>query len=462
MRRFYQQLVTLCVLCLTLSTGSALAVNTPTTAADLQKNFPLEELQLFTRVVDQIKTNYVQDVADKKLFESAVKGMLEGLDPHSSFLDEESFNDLKINTSGKFGGLGIEVTMDEGFIKVVTPLDDTPAEKAGIMPGDLIVRLDETPVKGISLRDAVNMMRGEKGTPITLTIVREGEQNPLKLTLLRDDIRVANVKSRLLEPGYGYVRLTHFQTNTSKDMLAAVQKLQTESGERGLKGLILDLRNNPGGVLDAAVQVSDAFLDKSKLKYDGLIVYTEGRLPSSQIKEFASGGDVLNAAPLVVLVNTGSASASEIVAGALQDQQRAIIMGTKTFGKGSVQTVLPLGDRSALKLTTAFYYTPSGRSIQASGIEPDVVVDRITVKAMNTEADEFVREADLQGHLVSKKNAVPKEVKDAKDPKNKDKTAGKPVETPAAPAPKLVNTDYQLNEALNLLKGLNIMALSKG
>jgi len=448
MRRFYKKLAFIGFVSFNLNAGALLAAETA--ALDAQKNFPLEELQMFTRVVDQIKTNYVEEVGDKKLFENAVRGMLEGLDPHSSYLDEESFSDLKVSTSGKFGGLGIEVTMDDGFIKVITPLDDTPAEKAGILPGDLIIRLDETPVKGISLRDAVGMMRGEKGTPITLTIVREGEQNPLRLTLTRDVIHVANIKSRMIEPGYGYVRLTHFQANTSKDMLAAIDKLKAESGTNGLNGLILDLRNNPGGVLDAAVQVSDSFLDKKNLKHDGLIVYTEGRLPSSQIREYATAGDVVNGAPIVVLVNTGSASASEIVAGALQDQKRAIIMGTKTFGKGSVQTVLPLTDHSALKLTTAFYYTPSGRSIQASGIEPDVVVDKITVKSVSVDPDEFVREADLQGHLTSNKNAAAKDAKKEKgDKANADKA-------------KLVNTDYQLNEALNLLKGLNIMTPAKG
>lgn len=454
MRRFYQAIAT-------ISFVSFLFIQ-PTFSKDTNPSsstaqFPLEELQLFTRVVDQIKTNYVEEVKDKKLFENAVRGMLEGLDPHSSYLDEEAFNDLKVSTTGKFGGLGIEVTMDEGFIKVVTPLDDTPAEKAGIQPGDLIVRLDETPVKGLSLRDAVSMMRGEKGTPITLTIVREGLQNPMRLTLQRDTIHVANVKSRFLEPGYAYLRLTHFQSNTGKDMLAALEKLQTEAGAKGLKGLVLDLRNNPGGVLDAAVQVSDAFLDKKKLKHDGLIVYTEGRLPSSQFKEYANPGDVLNGAPMVVLVNTGSASASEIVAGALQDQQRAIIMGTKTFGKGSVQTVLPLTDKSALKLTTAFYYTPSGRSIQASGIEPDVVVDKIAVKSVNTEPNEYVREADLQGHLTSNKNAAPKKDKE-KEKDSKEKDAKSSEEQSNA---KIMSNDYQLNEALNLLKGLNVITASK-
>jgi carboxyl-terminal processing protease len=450
MRRFYQQVAVFSLLSfLSINVTFAQEKAAVETQDPSSQQFPLEELQLFTRVVDQIKTNYVEDVKDKKLFENAVRGMLEGLDPHSAYLDEEAFTDLKVSTSGKFGGLGIEVTMDDGFIKVVTPLDDTPAEKAGILPGDLIVRLDETPVKGISLRDAVAMMRGEKGTPITLTIVREGEQNPLRLTLQRDVIHVANVKSRSLEPGYGYVRLTHFQANTAKDMMAAIEKLQNDAGQAGVKGLILDLRNNPGGVLDAAVQVSDAFLDKKKLKYDGLIVYTEGRLPSSQLREYANNGDVIKGAPMVVLVNTGSASASEIVAGALQDQQRAVIMGTKTFGKGSVQTVLPLSEKSALKLTTAFYYTPSGRSIQASGIEPDVVVDKIAVKSVNTEPSEFIREADLQGHLTSNKK---KEVKEEKKEKPSE------AETNA----KFVNSDYQLNEALNLLKGLNIITPSKG
>lgn len=460
MRRFYQRAALIGLLSVIPLTAFVAQQKTTSNVAipGQEQQFPLEELQLFTRVVDQIKTNYVEEVPDKKLFENAIRGMLEGLDPHSAYLDEDAFSDLKVSTTGKFGGLGIEVTMDDGFIKVVTPLDDTPADKAGILPGDLIVRLDETPVKGISLRDAVTMMRGEKGTPITLTIVREGEPNPLRLTLQRDVIHVANVKSKTLEPGYGYVRLTHFQANTAKDMVSAIEKMQAQAGTTGLKGLILDLRNNPGGVLDAAVQVSDAFLDKNKLKYDGLIVYTEGRLPNSQIREFANAQDILKGAPMVVLVNTGSASASEIVAGALQDQQRAVIMGTKTFGKGSVQTVLPLNETSALKLTTAFYYTPSGRSIQASGIEPDVVVDKVAVKSVNASPDDIViREADLQNHLTSNKNNIANKEKD----KKKETTSAEAAPKEKASDAKLVNSDYQLHEALNLLKGLNIIQPAK-
>jgi carboxyl-terminal processing protease len=392
---------------------------------------PLEDLRTFTDVYMRIKRNYVEEVDDATLLENAIRGMLSGLDPHSSYLSERDFRDLQIGTSGEFGGLGIEVGMEDGFVKVIAPIDDTPASRAGVKAGDLIIRLDDKPVKGMTLNEAVNEMRGPKGTDITLTIIRQGVDQPLRITLTRDVIRVRSVRSEMLEPGFGYVRISNFQSKTAQNLVEEVQKLQRDGN--GLRGLILDLRNNPGGVLNGAVGVSDAFLE------DGLIVYTEGRTADSQFRYQASPGDVLKGAPMVVLVNEGSASASEIVAGALQDHQRAVIMGTQTFGKGSVQTILPLRQETALKLTTARYYTPNGRSIQAEGIVPDIKLERLTVAEADSEAAlRPVTEADLSRHLQRQRAA-----EEARE------------ETPDNGS--LAKRDYQLYEALNLLKGLTIL-----
>jgi carboxyl-terminal processing protease len=398
---------------------------------------PLKELRTFTDVFANIKNNYVEPVDDKELIDNAVRGMLSGLDPHSAYLDVESYEELQVGTTGEFGGLGIEVGMENGFVKVIAPIDDTPAQRAGVEAGDLIIRLDDTPVKGMTLKEAVDMMRGKPGTSITLTIVREGLDKPLKTVITRAVIKVKSVKSRVLEPGYGYLRITQFQSATGETLVEAINTLKKDSG--GLKGVVLDLRNNPGGVLNAAVDVSDAFLDK------GLVVYTEGRTEDSRVEFPASPGDLLSGAPIVVLVNVGSASASEIVAGALQDHKRAIIMGSKTFGKGSVQTVLPMNDGSALKLTTARYYTPSGRSIQAEGIVPDIQLENVKLAAVEEPEFEAIKEADLSRHL---------------DNGDGGGEAMPAAETPAAGAEKkesLANEDYQLYEALNLLKGLNIL-----
>jgi carboxyl-terminal processing protease len=392
---------------------------------------PLEDLRTFTDVYMRIKRNYVEEVDDATLLENAIRGMLSGLDPHSSYLSERDFRDLQIGTSGEFGGLGIEVGMEDGFVKVIAPIDDTPASRAGVKAGDLIIRLDDKPVKGMTLNDAVNEMRGPKGTDITLTIIREGVDQPIRITLTRDVIRVRSVRSEILEPGFGYVRISNFQSKTAQNLVEEVQKLQREGN--GLRGLILDLRNNPGGVLNGAVGVSDAFLE------DGLIVYTEGRTVDSQFRYQASPGDVLKGAPMVVLVNEGSASASEIVAGALQDHQRAVIMGTQTFGKGSVQTILPLRQETALKLTTARYYTPSGRSIQAEGIVPDIKLEKLTVAEGDGEAAlRPVTEADLSRHLQRQR-------------------AAEEAREEAPDNGSLAKRDYQLYEALNLLKGLTIL-----
>ncbi len=395
---------------------------------------PVEQIRTFAEVFAKVKKDYVEGVDDTVLLESAIKGMLEGLDPHSSYLDEEAYLELQEGTSGKFGGLGIEVGMEDGFIKVISPIDDTPAEKAGIKSGDLIIRLDETPVKGLSLSGAVSRMRGEPGTDITLTIVREGEEKPLKLTITRDIIKVKSVKIQTLEPGFGYLRISHFQIHTAEDARTNLQKLKEDNNE--LDGLILDLRNNPGGILSAAVGVSDLFLDK------GLIVYTEGRIEDSKLKFNAKPADMLDDAPIVVLVNAGSASASEIVAGALQDHKRAVIMGQKTFGKGSVQTILPISNNSALKLTTARYYTPSGRSIQASGIVPDIIIDRVRIESLEEETN-IITEKNLTRHLDNNANEDADEDKDATE---------KDLETKS-----IVANDYAIHQALNVLKGLEIL-----
>jgi carboxyl-terminal processing protease len=394
---------------------------------------PYEGLRTFSEVYGRIRQDYVESVPDEKLLEDAIRGMLTGLDPHSAYLDQEQYNELKVGTTGQFGGLGIEVGMENGFVKVIAPIDDTPADKAGIKAGDLIIRLDDRPVKGMALNDAVKMMRGEPGTDIVLTVVREGVQQPLKITITRDVIRIKSVKSRLLEDGYAYVRITSFQSQTGDSVVEAIDEMK-KKGE--IKGLVLDLRNNPGGVLNAAVSVSDAFLES------GLIVYTDGRIEDSKMKFSATANDVLKGAPIVVLINAGSASASEIVAGALQDHKRAVIMGEKTFGKGSVQTIMPTSNGGAVKLTTARYYTPSGRSIQAEGIAPDVPISK--VKLQMAEKSEFapIKEADLANHLTNEKSPAGDDGKGDDAAKEDDALAVQ---------------DFPLNEALNLLKGINIM-----
>jgi len=403
---------------------------------DVRATLPVEELRTFSDVFGRIKNDYVVDVDDKELIENAIRGMLSGLDPHSSYLDAEEFTELQVGTTGQFGGLGIEVGMEDGFVKVIAPIDDTPAQRAGVQAGDLVIRLDDTPVKGMSLNEAVKIMRGKPGSTIVLTIVREGLDKPIKISITRDIIKVKSVRARMLDPGYGYLRISQFQSKTADYMLDAIEKLKKENdGE--LKGLVLDLRNNPGGVLNGAVAVSDAFLTK------GMIVYTEGRIADSRLRFNATPDDIIDGAPLVVLVNQGSASASEIVAGALQDHKRAIIIGAKTFGKGSVQTILPLSSNSALKLTTARYYTPSGRSIQAEGITPDIELETIEVAQIET-GIEPLKEADLTHHL--KNGNSDKADEDKVSDKDEDGKSGS-----------LVKDDYMLYEALNLLKGLVIL-----
>ncbi len=422
---------------------------------------PVEELREFAEVFGRIKSDYVEPVSDKKLITEAITGMLSGLDPHSAYLDAESFKELQVGTHGEFGGLGIEVGMEDGLVKVVSPIEDTPAFHAGIKTGDLIIKLDDTMVKGMTLNDAVKRMRGKPGSKITLTILRKDVPKPLTFTLVRAVIKVQSVKSKLVDSGYGFVRITQFQEQTSENLATALEKMVKENGGP-LNGLVLDLRNDPGGLLTSAVGVSATFLPK-----DALVVYTEGRTADAKMRLTASPAnyvrghgqsdylsklpDSIKSVPLVVLVNSGSASASEIVAGALQDHKRAVIMGTQTFGKGSVQTILPLGNNTAIKLTTARYFTPGGRSIQAKGIVPDIVVED-----PNTDGHDFLRlrEADLDKHLINNKPSEDKP-DTSKSKLAPPATNGEP--TKFVPTEFGSKSDYQLTQALNLLKGMQIL-----
>ena len=403
--------------------------------AHLKSQLPLDELRTFADVFNHIRLSYVEEIDDKTLLENAIRGMLSGLDPHSTYLDSKSFDDLQASTSGEFGGLGLEVGMENGFVKIIAPIDGTPAEKAGLESGDLIIKLDGKPVKGMSLNDAVTVMRGKRGSDIELTIVREGAHQPFDVTITRDIIKVVSVRSRALEPGFGYIRIAQFQSKTGEEFRKAVKKLLND--ETTLKGLVVDLRNNPGGILQASVDVADTVLE------EGLIVYTEGRLSNSHSQYSAAPNDLSNGTPIVVLINGGSASASEIVAGALQDHHRAVIMGTESFGKGSVQTVVPLSDKHAIKLTTARYFTPNGRSIQAQGIVPDITVERAKIEALVS--GPRITEADLSGHLSNENGSGDESTSKNRQTQTKDD---------------LFNKDNQLYEALNLLKGLHILSLS--
>ena len=397
----------------------------------------MENVQRFSNALGQIQKYYVKPVDDKELFDNAIRGMLNGLDPHSAYLDEGSFKELQASTSGEFGGLGIEVTMEDGVVKVVTPLVGSPAFKAGIKAGDYIIKLGKQSVQGLSLRDAVDAMRGKEGVPLNLTILRKGQSKPLNFTIVRKKITIASVIGKLLADGYGYIRLTQFQALTNEDMEKEITHLK-EQNKGSLKGMILDLRNNPGGLLDSAIQVSDSFLDNNKAGKPKVIVYTQGRLAGSKFTALTKPGDILNNAPIVVLINNGSASAAEIVAGALKDNKRALILGTRSFGKGSVQTVLPLDATRAIKLTTALYYTPSGTSIQAQGIIPDIVIEEIEIpKANDTKTDIFTgfSEANLNGHLINKNEKLKIKQDQIID---------------------LLHEDYQLYAAFTILRGLAI------
>ena len=389
---------------------------------------PLDDVRLFTEALDRIRMSYVEEIDDRTLLENAIRGMLANLDPHSAFVDGRDFDSLRETTTGEFGGLGIEVGQENGYILVIAPIDDTPAHRAGLRSGDLIVAIDSQPVRDMLPEDAANLMRGEPGTEVTLTVSRDALE-PFDVEIIREVIAVNSVRSRLLEPGYAYARIPIFRLNTGKDFQQEVAGLLEEDPE--LKGLVLDLRNNPGGVLQASVDVVDAFVDS------GRVVYTQGRLREAATEYFANAETVAPDLPVVVLINGGSASAAEIVAGALQDHSRAVVMGTRSFGKGSVQSVLPLDGDRAIKLTTSLYYTPNGRSIQAQGIEPDIVVEEAFITRRSRNVTQFA-EADLPGSLENRNGAD-------------GNTA------PLVSAAEVLTTDYPLNEALNLLKGLNTL-----
>lgn len=421
---------TLAVLGLGMSLGLGLSLTSGVFATKQPADLPLDELQSFVEILNRVQSDYVEDIGDDALLENAIRGMLSGLDPHSAYLDPEEYKEVTVSTSGKFGGLGIEVQMQDGAVLVVAPIDDTPAKRAGIQPGDLIVKIDDTPVKGMSLTEAVRQMRGEPGTDIELTVIREGETQPLLVDITRDIIRVRSVRSRILELEYGYLRISTFTGNTGKLLNEEINKLLKEN-KGDLRGVVLDLRTNPGGVLNAAVDVSDAFLEK------GTIVSIKGRNGDNSRSFNARPGDRLNGAPLVVLVNEASASASEIVAGALQDHKRALLVGAKTFGKGSVQTIMPLPNQAAIKLTTARYYTPDGRSIQAKGIEPDVTIDRVKVEKRDS-GPKPIGESDLSGRLDNEDG-------DTSEADEAEQNLVSPEQ------------DFALYEALNILKGMAVM-----
>jgi carboxyl-terminal processing protease len=436
---------------------------------------PMDELRTFSEVFGRIKSDYVESVPDKKLIREAINGMVTGLDPHSAFLDEDSFKELQVSTAGKFGGLGIEVNMEDGFVRVVSPIEGTPAHRAGIKSGDLIFKIDDTLVKGLPLSKAVELMRGAPGTQVTISLTRKAEPAPLTITLTREEIRVQSVKSKLVEPGYGFLRVRQFQERTGDDLAKAIRELYKD-GE--LKGLVLDLRDDPGGLLHNAVAVSAAFLPAKSL-----IVYTDGRVPEAKMKFHASREDYLRGTredflrtlppgiktvPMVVLVNGGSASASEIVAGALQDHKRATLIGEQTFGKGSVQTIVPLGNNMGLKLTTARYYTPSGRSIQAKGISPDVEVKQMWADGRDTPAR--LREADLNRHLIGADEAKAKAGQAPAAPEGAAAGQdGAPAEGGTQRAPRATAgpfeyggaEDFQLMQALNHLKGQPVIASTR-
>lgn len=390
---------------------------------------PIDDVRLFTEALDAIRTAYVDEIDDRTLLEYAIRGMLSGLDPHSAYLSAKDYDDLQESTQGEFGGLGIEIGEEDGYIKIISPIDDSPADRAGIMAGDLIVEIDGRPVRDMTVSDAVELLRGEIGSSVSLTLRRANEPELIDVTLERASITATSVRGFTMEPGYAYLRISQFRTNTGREVVNTLRELQTENDDQ-LHGLVLDLRNNPGGVLGASVDVADAFLS------GGRVVYTDGRLRETANDFYAGDDDPSQGVPMVVLINAGSASAAEIVAGALQDHRRAVIMGTQSFGKGSVQTLLPLSNERAIKLTTSLYYTPEGRSIQAQGITPDIVVDQGLVTRQTPRRGVYT-EADLEGHL---------------------RGSGESSERrPVISSEQVVVSDYQLNEALTLLKGWHIM-----
>jgi carboxyl-terminal processing protease len=449
-------IVTAAGLCITSASLASDSIVAPAKSSSLE--IPVQDIQRFSTVIAQIKRYYIESPSDKVLFNNAIRGMLMNLDPHSAILDEDDLKDLQTVTTGEFGGIGIEIIPENGYIKVISPLDDTPAFKAGVKAGDMIVRINDKIIRKMTVRDAINMIRGKRGTSVELTILRKGEKKPLRFNVMRDVVKVASVKSKMLEPGYAYVRVVFFQAPAADDLKNAITKLQRDTKGK-LKGLILDLRNNPGGLLDSAIHISDLFLDAPKLKFDSLIVYTKGRIPGSDIRAKTTPGDIIEGVPMVVLINGGSASASEIVAGALQDYNRAIVMGTRSFGKGSVQTIIPIDRTTGIKLTTALYYTPAGRSIQATGIVPNIIVNELKVnKDTDDKLLDDIDEKGLSGHLGNPKgnestkgNETPKDI-GSKEPNS---LMNPTEEESAPPTSPLVYEDYQLFEALNMLKGIH-------
>tara|TARA_A100001015_G_scaffold321115_1_gene450196 strand:- start:607 stop:1926 length:1320 start_codon:yes stop_codon:yes gene_type:complete len=430
---------TILILCLYLPTVSSSTISEEQKISNLHTSqaesklsrLPLQELRVFTQVFEQIRQGYIEKVEDQQLLENAITGMLLELDPHSAYLSKDQYHNLQENTSGHYGGLGIEISAEDGLIKVIAPIDNSPAERMGIRAGDLIVEINGSSVRGLSLPRAIEKLRGKKGSTININVFRDGEDELLKFTIIRDKIYTSSVKSRFLRPGFAYIRISQFQEDSGKDFIETLKELKGESSNIGqLLGLILDLRNNPGGLVPAAVQVADTLLDNE------IIVYTEGRMASANVTFNSAPGDLIHHIPIVVLINGGSASASEIVAGALQDHRRALIVGTQSFGKGSVQTLLPLGDGRAVKLTTARYFTPKGRSIQAQGIEPDIIIPKVNgqVPVQNKR----LRESDLEGHLE-----VQQEL---------DKESAIELED--------LNNDNQLKEALNILRGSRLFRTS--
>ncbi|MFP4638850.1 MAG: S41 family peptidase [Guyparkeria sp.] len=402
---------------------------------------PLDQLRTYSDVLDRVRSDYVDDISESELIEKSIRGMISELDPHSGYLDDEEFKSLRESTSGEFGGLGIQVGMKDGVLTVIAPIDDTPAKEAGLEAGDKIIRIDGELTQDLDLEKAVKKMRGKPDTDIELTIAREGEDKPLEFTITRAIIKTESVRHELLEPGMGYIRVSQFQSRTVEQMLEALDKLVEENDGEALKGLVLDLRNNPGGVLEGSVEMADAFLE------EGQIVYTKGRIADAKMSFEASAGDRLDGAPMVVMVNGGSASASEIVAGALQDSSRALIVGEKTFGKGSVQSIMPLSDGGALRLTTARYYTPDGRSIQAEGIEPDVTVHQLKVSSI--EEAFSISESSLSGHLGNGDSEMMDVIREAEEGEGEDDDEEKEP---------LVLRDFQLYESLNLLKGMVVVS----
>ena len=443
--------------------GILISINLPVFADKTKStNLPIDELRTFSEVFGKIKSDYVEPVEDKKLINEALNGMLSGLDPHSTFLDKDNFKDLQQGTSGEFGGLGIEVGMEDGFVLVISPIEDTPAYNAGLKSGDLIMKLDSTAVKGLTLNEAVKLMRGKPGSSIILQVFREGIDSPFDLKVTRAQIKTKSIKAKLVEPNYAYIRVTQFQERTGEDLAIALKKLRAEN-KFAFNGIILDIRNNPGGLLNSSVAVSAAFL-----KEGDLVVYTEGRAPDSKMNLTTSPENFvkndpdknnflkdlpvdIKDTPMVVLINNGSASASEIVAGALQDHKRALIVGTRSFGKGSVQSILPMMNGTAIKLTTARYFTPNGRSIQAKGIEPDVIVE----DGMENLA---IREADLNNRLSNPEDGT-KSKETKSDPKEvKDGPTGDGPEALRNFKPTKFGgeNDKQFIEALNILKGIDL------